>query len=149
MKTSLPKKVVAIIVAAFFFLMVTPAYGQGCYDICTVLVKSEYQNIYYSGTVRTKEYVIACLPDGMKTTIPIINGIAPLINQFYSGDSVVYNLDYNFGEKWSGKKLIIYYDEDKQPKKMEKTPPTVVPPTVEKIPSPGMKKPSEITPKGS
>jgi len=129
---------------------------------CTVLVKSEYQNIHYRGTVRTKEYVVACLPDGKRTTIPIINGIAPLIDQSYSGGFVTYGLDYDFGERWNGKNPISYTSEKKQPprvtgtkemiQKMEKTPPAVAPPKLEEAPmrtSPGMKKPSEITPKGS
>jgi hypothetical protein len=142
MKLFSPTKVAVIIAATFFFMVATSAHGQ-CYSYDvpyyysapvyttpiysvpyttpiysaprTVLADPEYQNVHYSGTVRTKEYVKACLPSGKRITIPTINGIAPLIDCSYSGNSTVYDLDYNNGERWNGKNPIEYSNGKKQP----------------------------------
>jgi hypothetical protein len=81
-----------------------------CYDSSYFFPYTEYQNIQYTGKVCTKEYVVAYLPDGQKTSIPIINGIVPLIDHYYSKNAVIYYLNYDSGKKWSGKNPITYFE---------------------------------------
>jgi len=90
----------------------------------TSLASPIYHNIHYSGTVRSKEYVDAVLPNGKKMKVPVINGIAPFINSKCTAGSEVYDFTYNSQDRWSGK-TPIYYDAEK------KSPP-VVTETVEK-----------------
>lgn len=131
-------QVAVSIAATFFFVVATGAQAQ-CYPapayyptpVYTVpiytapvyaaprTVAADYQNIHYSGTVRSKEYVSACLPGNIRISIPVINGIAPQIDRSYSGNSVVYNLYYDRGEKWDGKSPISYSEGKKAPRVTE------------------------------
>lgn len=112
MKNFFSSTKIAVIVISFFF--VPSVHGQ-YYTPSIVLADPEYQNIHYSGVVRTKEYVAACLPWGKRITVPVINGIAPKINPSYFGNSAVYDLDYDSGKIWNGKSPINYANIKKQP----------------------------------
>lgn len=87
----------------------------------TVISQPDYHNIRYGGTIRSKEYVSACLPSGKRITVPVINGIAPEINRSSSGGSEVYDFTYDEDNKWDGKSPIVYAETKKQAPRVSET----------------------------
>lgn len=71
-----------------------------------------YQNIHFTGQVRTKHYVQAKLPYGETCTVPVINGYMPSMRQSYNLQrNLVLDLYYDNKYPWKGSNPIIYDPE--------------------------------------